>query len=95
MEFGTPLSAALLALAGAAYLVVAVLIAIDVLGDPTVPRSLAAAWIVGLVLAPYVVAIVYAIVRGGGMAARRADRVARRTRAASESAQSPSAAPDS
>jgi hypothetical protein len=95
MEFGTPLSAALLALAGVAYLAVAVLIAIDVLGDSSVSRSVAAAWIVGLVVVPYVVAIVYAIVRGGGMAARRAERVARSSRSATESARDQGAAPNS
>lgn len=78
MEFGTPVSVALLATAGAAYAVVAVLIAIDVFADAAVPRPVAAAWITGLVVLPYVVAIAYAIVRGGGMADRRAERRARR-----------------
>jgi hypothetical protein len=63
-----------------AYLVVLIHIATDLFRDPEVGGFAKALWIIGLIVAPLLVALIYLIARGRGMAVRQAD-AARRARA--------------
>jgi hypothetical protein len=60
-----------------AYLVVLVHIATDLFRDPALGGFSKAVWIVGLIVAPILVALIYLIARGRGMAERQ-DAAARR-----------------
>ncbi len=60
-----------------AYLVVLVHIATDLFRDPAVGGFSKALWIGGLIVAPILVALIYLIARGRGMAERQ-DAAARR-----------------
>jgi hypothetical protein len=63
-----------------AYLVVLVHIAGDLFRDAELGGFSKALWIIGLIVAPIAVALIYLIARGRGMAVRQADS-ARRARA--------------
>ena len=53
-----------------AYLIVLFQIIVDLFRDHSVSGWVKAAWVIGLVLLPYLTALVYLIVRGRGMALR-------------------------
>jgi ABC-type multidrug transport system fused ATPase/permease subunit len=55
-----------------AYLVVLFHIAADVFRDPELGGFLKALWVIGLIVAPILVALIYLIARGRGMAERQA-----------------------
>ena len=63
-----------------AYLVVLFHIAADVFRDPELGGFSKALWIVGLIVAPILIALIYLIARGRGMAERQA-ATAQRARA--------------
>jgi type VI protein secretion system component VasK len=63
-----------------AYLVVLIHIVTDMFRDPEVGGFAKALWIIGLIVAPVLVALIYLIVRGRGMAERQED-AAQRARA--------------
>ncbi|WP_227979439.1 SHOCT domain-containing protein [Nocardia spumae] len=53
-----------------AYLIILFQIIVDLFRDHTVSGIAKAVWVIGLVLFPYITALVYLIVRGKGMAVR-------------------------
>ena len=55
-----------------AYLVVLFHIAADVFRDPDLGGFAKALWMIGLIVVPFLVALIYLIARGRGMAERRA-----------------------
>lgn len=57
------------------YLVLLFHIIRDVFGDPDLGGGVKALWIIGLIVVPFLVALIYVIVRGRGMAERRAGEV--------------------
>lgn len=65
------------------YLVILFQIIADLFRDRTVSGWVKALWTIGLIVLPYLVAFIYLIARGRGMAERRADEM-RQARAATD-----------
>ena len=55
-----------------AYLILLFHIIKDVFGDHDLGGGVKALWIIGLIVVPFLIALIYVIVRGRGMAERRA-----------------------
>ena len=62
-----------------AYLILLFHIVVDVFRDPDLGGGAKALWIIGLIVVPFLIALIYVVTRGRGMAERRAaaDRQAR------------------
>lgn len=59
-----------------AYLMILFMILGDLFRDRTLSAWFKALWIVGLIVFPFLTALVYIVARGGGMAERRAEEAA-------------------
>lgn len=55
-----------------AYLILLFHIVVDVFRDPDLGGGAKALWIIGLIVVPFLIALIYVVTRGRGMAERRA-----------------------